>query len=137
MTDFASRVRSYEFLSLDEVIVIGGGIVDQLGLRVTNDVDLLISRETFEQLKDESTLTLRVRGKDKALVGDGIEIWTDWCRVGDKLWDYDYLSQFTTTINGVRFVAPDKVLQWKRYMGRRKDERDIKLLEEYLYGRVG
>lgn len=137
MRDFAQRVKSYSFLPLDKVIVVGSGVLDQLGLRAANDVDLLVGSRVFVQLQREPSLTLRVHRKDEFLEGEGIEIWTNWREVDGDFWDYNYLSQFTTTINGVRFVAPDKVLQWKQYMGRRKDEQDIKLLEEYLYGRVG
>ena len=133
MTNFTHRVKSYEWLPLDKVIIVGSGILDQLGLRMANDVDVITDSETFKRLKNKSVLTLEIHGGHKVLVGDGIEIWTVWREVDGELWDYGYLSQFTTTIDGVRFVDPQKVLQWKRAMGRIKDEKDIKLLEEYLH----
>lgn len=136
MTNFTHRVKSYEWLPLDKVIIVGSGILDQLGLRIANDVDVITDSETFKRLKNKSVLTLETHGDHKVLAGDEIEIWTDWREVDGELWDYGYLSQFTTTIDGVRFVDPHKVLQWKRAMGRIKDEKDIKLLEEYLHERA-
>lgn len=138
MANFVERVKSHVYLPLDEVIVIGSGVLDVLGLREANDIDLLASSAAFEQLQLESSLSLKPepgrKGADAAnfLEGGELEVWLDWKKVDGQLWDYDYLNQSAFCVDGVKFAAPEKVLQWKRAMGRSKDQRDIKLLEEYL-----
>lgn len=138
MTNFVERVKSHAYLPLDEVIVVGSGVLDVLGLREANDIDLLASVAAFERIKLEPSLSSKFEpGEENAseanfLEGGEIEIWLDWREVDGQLWDYDYLNQSAFCVDGVKFAAPEKVLQWKRAMGRSKDRRDIKLLEEYL-----
>lgn len=138
MANFVERVKSHAYLLLGEVIVVGGGVLDALGLREANDIDLLASAAAFERLQLEPSLSLKPEpgGKNTGaadfLEGSGLEIWLDWRKIDGQLWDYDYLNQSAFCVDGVKFAAPEKVLQWKRAMGRSKDQRDIKLLEEYL-----
>lgn len=138
MANFVERVKSHAYLPLDEVIVVGSGVLYVLGLREANDIDLLAGAAAFEQLRLEPSLSSKFEpGGEKAnetnfLEGGEIEVWLDWREVDGRLWDYDYLNRSAFCVDGVKFAAPEKVLQWKRAMGRSKDQRDIKLLEEYL-----
>ena len=62
-----------------------------------------------------------------------IEIFDTWAP-GD--WDVNDLIDTAEIIEGVRFVTLENVVKWKRLMGREKDQIHIKMIEDYLNGRL-
>ena len=50
---FADKVKALN-LPLDQIIVIGSGILDQLGIRLASDIDLAASSDLMKKLSEES-----------------------------------------------------------------------------------
>ena len=50
---FADKVKALN-LPLDQIIVIGSGILDQLGIRPASDIDLAASPDLMKNLSEES-----------------------------------------------------------------------------------
>ena len=50
---FADKVKALN-LPLDQIIVIGSGILDQLGIRPASDIDLAASSDLMKKLSEES-----------------------------------------------------------------------------------
>lgn len=72
-------------------------------------------------------------------IGDGeIEIFDRWVA---PEWPIDSLIDDAEVIDGIRFVSLRDSLAWKRYLHRKKDAADIRMLEAYFrehdeYGQV-
>ncbi len=114
-------------LPLDQVIVIGSGILDALHLREARDIDLVVTPGLFQLLKQSGDYSHEVRHDEDVLERNDQEIWTSWDGC-----DFEALLSDGTVIDGVQFAHPQFVLDWKQRNGRDKDARDIQLLEKYL-----
>ncbi|OGL21574.1 hypothetical protein A2707_06090 [Candidatus Saccharibacteria bacterium RIFCSPHIGHO2_01_FULL_45_15] len=117
-------------LPLDQIVVIGSGVMDALGLRRSDDIDLVASEKLFAELKSSGDYNYFIRHNEEVLEKDDQEIWLSW--------DVDGVSHFTqlwnggVTIDSVRFCHPKSVLEWKKKHNRSKDQNDIVLLQKYL-----
>ncbi|AKM80828.1 TPA: hypothetical protein DDX46_05085 [Candidatus Saccharibacteria bacterium] len=117
-------------LPLDQLVVIGSGVLDALELRPAVDIDMVVTEELFETLSQSGDYRESIIHGERVLEKDDQEIWLSWGSEGVA--NFQALSQGGVTIGGVRFAHPEFVLQWKRAMNRYKDQSDIQLLEKYL-----
>ena len=129
MTTFAERVRA-SGLPMDQLVVIGSGLLDQLGLRTSSDIDLAIHPTLFETLKRTGEYDVRKKYDTECLERDDYEIWTDWGADAP----FETLRSEGQTIDGVRFVSTALLIERKRERGLEKDIRDIALLEAWRDG---
>lgn len=114
-------------ISSTEPIIVGSSILDILGIRPSNDVDVLISKETFCKIADHGHEILqRPDGSEKIEVDD-IELMYDW--YGKKVSD---VAIKTTVIDGIKFMSIEEVRRWKALLDRGKDQADILLIDKYL-----
>lgn len=117
-------------LPLDQIVVIGSGVMDALGMRLSNDIDLVVSKLLFAELKSSGDYLYSVKHDEEVLEKDDQEIWLSWNNGGvsnfAQLWDEG------VTIDTVRFCHPKTVLEWKRRQNRPKDQADIVTLRNYL-----
>lgn len=131
MSDIVAQVRQLGW-PLDQVVVIGSGLLDAWGLRPSDDVDVVVAPELFEILRRaRDDLRYEDRGGYGALIRDNLEVFLDW---GDEL-PYEVLRQDAIQIDGVWFMNPAQLIARKKVMGRDKDLQDVALLEEFLRGR--
>lgn len=121
-----------------EYLVVGSGVMSALGIRESEDIDLLVTPRAFEELRargwDYRAVEIdgRLRGK---LSCGAAEAYTDiW--YGDERRDAEALFASATVIQGVPFQSVSELLKMKRAMGRVKDRRDIALIEAHLARRA-
>lgn len=124
--DFIERVRKIN-LPLDEVVVIGSGLLDALGLRHASDVDLVISQSLFDKLSQTAGYKLGYKASQPYLTYQDYEIWTDW----GAQYGFEVLKDSAVTIEGVSFVSPRVLIAKKRQRGLDRDLKDIQLLAAY------
>lgn len=117
-------------LPLDQLVVIAGGVLDGLGLREADDLDLVLSVELFSQLVTLPEWQVGVKHKDLTITQPDIEAFMSWRDDGRP--NFEELFAEGITIDGVRFAHPHAVIDWKKRRASDKDLRDIALLEEYL-----
>lgn len=127
---FSDRVKALN-IPLDQVVVIGSGLLDQLGLRTAHDVDLAVSPQILTAAKSSGEYECGVKGADRYCRKKGLELWSNW---GEEL-PYDALVSKAIVDDGVRFVAPNTLIAKKRQRGTTKDLSDIALLEEHYAAR--
>lgn len=120
------RVKATK-LPLEEVVVIGSGLLDALGLRKADDIDLVVSWELFDRLTVSGSYAQKERAGEPYLIRDDIEIWMSWGN--DRKPNFDALKDAGVVIDGVTFVNKDFLISWKKQSGRDKDISDIRLLE--------
>lgn len=110
-----------------EPVIVGSGILDVVGIRPSNDIDLLVSKETFYKIANSGhEISQRPDGSEKIEVDD-IELMHDW--YGKKVSD---AAIKTTVIDGIKFMSIEEVRRWKALLDRSKDQVDILLIDKYL-----
>lgn len=127
MSTIIERVKALGF-PLDHLVVIGSGLLDAYKLRPSEDVDLVVSDQLYETLKQSGEYDEVQKYDGHILTADKIEIMRSWL----KNQTFMALVETSVTIDGVQFVNPEILLENKRIRGSEKDRRDVALLEEYL-----
>ena len=130
---FADKVKALN-LPLDQIIVIGSGILDQLGIRPGSDIDLAASSDLMKKLSGESGDWLKKFDDNQRFYfvkDDGsTEVWDGWDFDGQTV-SYDDLLDYAVEYDGVRFVDLEFLRKWKSWRGREKDVRDVELIDEW------
>ena len=129
---FTERVKELG-LSRDQMIIIGSGILDQLGVRKAADVDLVADGEVLEKIASDLDWAEQCDKNQRRYFvrHDGsVEIWDGWEFDGQVL-NYEELLKCSVEYDGVKFVSLDFLRQWKGWRRREKDMRDIRLIDEW------
>jgi len=129
---FAERVKELG-LPLDQVIIIGSGILDQLGIRQSADIDVATNREALEEIaRSDGWVEKLDKNQRQYLVKyDGsVEIWDGW-EIDGRIVEYGELLYYAVEYDGVKFVNLDFLRRWKSWRGREKDIQDVRLIDEW------
>lgn len=136
-------------LSKDDYIVLGSGVLQAKGIRKSGDVDLLVKKEVFENLKKNSEWelveknTIKKEGLPKReylikyFTSGKVELRKEFfISCFDKNFSgyFESYPKFVNTelINNVRFESLKTVLMEKSYQAREKDLDDVLLIKKYL-----
>ena len=130
---FADKVKALN-LPLDQIIAIGSGILDQLGIRPASDIDLAASPDLMKNLSEKSGDWIKKFDDNQRFYfvkDDGsAEVWDGWDFDGQAV-SYDDLLDYAVEYDGVRFVDLEFLRKWKSWRGREKDVRDVELIDEW------
>lgn len=130
---FADKVKALN-LPLDQIIVIGSGILDQLGIRLAVDIDLAVSSDLMKKLSEESSDWIKKFDDNQRfyfIKDDGsAEVWDGWEFDGQVV-SYDGLLDYVVEYDGVRFVNLEFLSRWKKWRSLEKDTQDVKLIDEW------
>lgn len=128
-TSRRSTIEMVQRLALPahEYVVIGGGVMEALGLRDTNDVDIVVSSELYSAYTSKGWKEYIQDDGKHILSHHGYQLMETY--VGKKLND---LFPRSFEKDGVRFMSVEDLIACKRKIGRQKDIDDIKLLNEHL-----
>ena len=77
MSGIVERVKQLN-LPLDQLVVIGGGVFDATGLRVANDIDLVLKVDLFAQLVKQPDWRVGVKHIELVLEKDDAEAFLSW-----------------------------------------------------------
>jgi len=111
--------------------IFGSGPMAIRGLKEPNDIDLIVTKDVYELLKNKHGWDEKIYNEsEKHYLRKGrIEAWNMW---GPGNWDIPRLIETAELIDGLPYVTLDNVLAWKRRNGRPKDAADIEKIEKYL-----
>lgn len=124
------RVRNTD-LPLDKIIVIGSGILDVLGIRSAQDIDLAVEPELFETLESKGWTTTQSAWGETYFVKGDCEAWTGWRDAGQLKPTYTELLKDTVVIDDIRYMSLEYVKAWKQQKARPKDLTDLLLISAY------
>ncbi|MDZ7611671.1 MAG: hypothetical protein U5L10_02815 [Candidatus Moranbacteria bacterium] len=110
----------------DQYAVYGSGPMAVRGIREASDLDLMVKDEFYEELKNK--YKEEAKGKIKLEQGK-IEIFPAWNSLVDN--PEEVISR-AELIKGFKFIKLGDLIDWKRKMGRDKDFKDIRLIENFL-----
>lgn len=114
-----------------EYAIFGSGPICVRGLRDNmGDVDLIVRQRLWNQYENNPVWKRVEKNGTIGLQFDGndIEMWHTWY---PGKWDVDKLIDEAEIIDGLPFVRLETVLKWKKMYGRKKDRKDVKLIENY------
>jgi len=117
-------------IPLNKALIVGSGTLALLGLKANDDLDLWVTKDAYNRMKNNKKLhPVKQHGrvfyvnKDQSIeCSDSMP-----CTKGRV---EDYLKR-AIVIYGFHFKSVDDVIAWKKCMGRPKDLEHIKLLEKY------
>ena len=123
----ADRVRQLN-LPPDQFVVVGGAVLEVLGIRASGDIDLTASDSVLDTLAGDKTWSKQdLTDGSYVYQKDGYEVGNDW--LGRS---FAQLVSDTFEMDGIRYVSLATVMAWKKQHNRPKDQADIKLIWEYL-----
>lgn len=132
--EIVTKVKSLN-LPKDSYVVFGSGPLAVAGIRETNDIDMLVSNEVFEELKKDGWKELVKGPDDKPLVRGDFEIHSHW-NFSSYAPTLKHLLETATEIDGVMFASLDEVRKWKEASGGQKHLADVDLIDNYLKNKV-
>ena len=112
-------------LPKDKFAIFGSGPLGIRNIRESNDIDLIVKEELWNELKKKYPIN---QEKHNAIVIGNIEIFSKW----PPFKEVNILIDSADIIQGFKFVKLEYVLEWKRFLNRDKDLKDIKLIKNYL-----
>ena len=117
-------------------IIFGSCPMAILGIRESNDIDMLVSEELHKELKEKGWKKIIKSPKDHPLTFDVFEAHDHWNFSSYNPTLEELLSR-AIEVKGVMFASIEDVKKWKASSGRDKDFIDIDLIDSYLKGKVG
>jgi len=111
-----------------QYIVVGSGVLDALGIRKANDIDIVVTPQTYNLL---DKMGWEPAKDSPSLIKDDFEAYLVWDS-GDGEPNFEDLMSDHQVIGGFNFVKLSRLLNWKKRVGRPKDSNDVKLIEKYL-----
>jgi hypothetical protein len=120
------RAKELNF-PMGEYVVIGGGILEALGLRITDDIDVSVTPKLLEEIRKSKKYKEEIKWGKLFFVGDKIDIGTklDWEDYPTKI---EEAIKTAIIIDGVPFLNIEETIKFKKALGREKDFKDIDLL---------
>jgi len=117
-------------LPIGEYAIFGGGPLGIRNLREIHDIDIIVTDNIYNQYKDKKGWEIRDTENDNGLANEelAIEMWKDW----GNGWDINKVIEEAEIIEGLSFVRLEWLLQWKKFLNREKDLKDIEIIERYL-----
>lgn len=119
------RIRALN-LPEDDYIVISGTALEMMGIRETNNVDMIVSKNVYAQLREKNWKEYVQDDGKRVLSRHGYRVMTYWMG-----YDLAKLKKNEQVIEGIPVMGLDDLIECKHKMGRKKDLHDIALIEEH------
>jgi hypothetical protein len=131
MSDIINVVKNLR-LPPGKYSVVGGGSLAARGIREYGDVDLIVTEDLYEQLKDNGWEEREKLPGHFHLYKGNAEVAKSFLHIkGSKLNSRDVIKN-SDIIDDVSFMSLDDLVELKRTMGREKDLKDIELIMKYV-----
>lgn len=127
---FIAKIKEQGF-SPDSYIIFGSGILAVLGIRPTQDIDILVNDKLYVELARRGWKTVKV-GSVYALKHDVFDVHSTWSFSDYETSIEKLQSEHRVYIEGIPFVSLEEVARWKSALRRPKDLRDLELIRKYL-----
>ncbi len=119
----------YQNFPAGSYVVFGSGPLAAAGIRLTRDIDIVVTDALYEELKQKGWQESTKPNGDYFLGYDMFEAFTSW-KFGEYDPKFTELLANANSIDGVPFVGLQDVKKWKIESGRDRDIQDIQLIDE-------
>src|SRR3989338_6822523 len=117
-------------LPINSYVIFGSAPLTVAGIREARDIDLLVTKEVFDELKKNGWQELYKSDDDKPITHDDFEAHYNW-----DFSPYNptlkHLLESASIVDGVPFASLDEVIKWKTASGCPKHLADIELIKNY------
>jgi len=129
-SEIISKVKELN-LPKGSYVVFGSCPLAVAKIREAEDIDMLVSREIFQDLRAKGWKEVNKGKDDKPLTYDCFEAHDNWnfSSYNPTLKD---LLQNAIEVEGVPFASLREVLKWKQFSGREKDLKDVEFIQKHL-----
>ena len=125
--DVVAMIKKLEFNQSD-FVVIGGSVMEVLGLRSTNDVDMVVEQSLYDELHENLGWHEFIQDNGECILShEGFHAMRSWLG-----WDASNLKKDALIIDNIHYMNPSKLMEGKQRVGRKKDIEDVILLQKYL-----
>lgn len=126
MNTFLEKLKELDKLNLPKknYAITGSGPLAIRNIRNANDIDILVKKDTWENLKTKYTSY----DENHIKIGN-IEIWKDFINLTPII---NEVIDSAEIIEKYPFVTLEHTISWKKFLNREKDLKDIKLIENFL-----
>ncbi len=119
-------------LSIDQYVVIGGSSLAVRGIRETEDIDLVVSKDLLEEYKQKKEWHTHPRldsSKEPGLTNGLVEMYPD---IGYEVEDsFKKIRDKADIVEGIPVASLEDIIRIKETYKREKDLRDIELIKQY------
>ncbi len=126
--EIVAKIREQRF-PYGSYIVFGSGPLAAAGIRLTQDIDIVVTPELYADLKSKGWKEIN-NGEKNLLYHDVFEASITW-DFGDYHKSLPELLKNKTLLDGVPFVNLSEVKRWKQHMDREQDREDIDLITRF------
>lgn len=137
--NISERVKKLK-LPFGKYVVVGGAM-EAYGIRPAKDIDIVVTEDLFDDLKKQGWVMCECEkckdkwahgSRDRILKGDGVDILSEYSWYGKYYKGTEELIREAVIIDGVPYVQLEELVTWKKAANREKDQKDVKLIEEFL-----
>ncbi len=118
-------------LPKNSYVVFGSCPLALAGIRESQDIDMLVSKELFYQLQKNGWKLAHKGPKDNPLTHGDFEAHFRW-NFSSYTPTLEHLLLTADIVDGIAFASLDEVRKWKLASGRPKDLKDIELIDKHL-----
>lgn len=120
-------------LPLGQYCVVGSGPLVVRNLRDGDDIDVLVTESLFAEFFDHPAWEEEVHLEGKHMLKNPpFQIMREF-GFGEYWPEPETLIDQADVVEGVAFAPLEEIVMFKQALGRSKDQRDIALINEYLY----
>jgi len=112
-------------------VVFGGSPLTIAGIRESNDIDMLVSDEVLDQLKQKGWRMQHKGPQDTPLAYDVFEAHNHW-HFSSYSPTLEQLLATATIVEGIPFASLQEVRKWKMASDNPKHRHDVELIDQYL-----
>lgn len=115
----------------DQYVVVSSGILDILGIRKALDVDIAVTKDLFNKIKETGEWEEIEKYNKIFLKKEGFDIipqlnWEKYITTVEEA------NKSALLVEDIPFMNLDELIKFKTALGREKDIRDIELIKDYL-----
>ena len=122
-TELIKRLK----LPSSQYVVIGGAVMEALGLRTTHDIDMVVGAKLYEKYRRQYRWKEFIHDDGKRVLShNGYHMMRTWMNR-----DLAHLQRDAFVHDDIPHMSIDQLIACKKRLGRKKDKADIHLLIEY------
>jgi predicted nucleotidyltransferase len=137
-TNILDRIKSFN-LPQKQCVVVGSAILEIKGIRQANDLDILVTKEIFENFKKDNSWQVIEHQKRTGeiwefLEKDGVQVYL-YFYDNHSNYDINYFlaeNSRVEVVEGVYFTSLTDLIRSKSLWSREKDLKDVERIKDYL-----
>ncbi len=130
MKNIIERIKGLNFPA-DQYVVVGSGLLDALGIRKAADIDIAVLPDLHKKLCEDSDYEKYEKYGKVFLKKEDVDIipslsWSEYPTTTEEA------IRSAMIIDNIPFMNPQELKKFKQALGRDKDIKDIRLIDDYL-----